>query len=66
MLEVVNSRQTRRYGVQYKAIYIGNWDEWNSNPPWQPYSDFENAVEKVREFHKAHPEKPGPPCQLAI
>ena len=66
MLEVIDSRQTRRYGIQYKATYIGNWDEQNSNPPWQPYSNFKNAAEKVQEFHKAHPKKLEPPHQLAM
>ena len=47
VLEVVDLRQTKRYGLQYKATYMGNWDEWNANPPWQPCGNFENAAEKV-------------------
>ena len=66
ILEVVDSCQAKRYKIQYKATYLGNWDEWNLNPPWQPYSNFENAVEKVQEFHRAHSKKPGLLCQLAI
>ena len=27
MLEVVDLHQTKRFGIQYKAIYIGNWEE---------------------------------------
>ena len=27
VLEVVDSRKTKKYGVQYKATYMGNWDE---------------------------------------
>ena len=27
VLEVVDSRKTKRYGVQYKATYMGNWDK---------------------------------------
>ena len=27
MLEVVNCRQTKQYGIQYKATYVGNWDK---------------------------------------
>ena len=65
VLEVVDLRQTKRHGIQYKATYMGNWDEWNSNPPWQLYSDFENATEKIRQFHGAYPTKLGPPGQLA-
>ena len=66
VLKVVDSRKTKKYGVQYKATYIGNWDEWNSNPTWQPYSDFENSKEKIREFHRTHPKKPRPPSDLVI
>ena len=66
VLEVVDSRKTKKYGIQYKATYMGNWDEWNSNPPWQPYSDFENSKNKIRVFHKTHPQKPGPPSELVI
>jgi len=40
VLEVVDCRKTKRFGIQYKATFVGNWDEWNSNPPWQPWSDF--------------------------
>ena len=66
VLEVVDSRKTKRYGVQCKATYMGNWDEWNSNPTWQPYSNFKNSKEKIREFHRAHSQKPGPPSKLVI
>ena len=59
----MDSRKTKKYGLQYKATYIGNWDEWNVNPPWQPCGDFENATEKVCQFHRAHLQKLGP--QLA-
>ena len=27
ILEVVDSQKTKRYGVQYKATYMGNWNE---------------------------------------
>ena len=59
--EIVDCRTTKRYGIQYKARFAGNWDEWNANPPWQPWTDFEHAPEKVRQYHVAHPEKPPPP-----
>jgi hypothetical protein len=61
VLDVVDCRQTRRYGIQYKARFVGNWDQWNANPPWQPWADFKYAIDKVLEFHKRYPEKPGPP-----
>ena len=66
VLEVVDSQKTKKYGVQYKATCMGNWEEWNLNPAWQPYSDFENAREKIREFHKTHPQKPGLPSKLVL
>ena len=66
VLEVVDSQKTKRYGVQYKATYMGNWDKWNSNPAWQPYSNFKNSKEKIREFHRTHPKKPGPLSELVI
>ena len=55
VFEVVDSQKMKKYGVQYKATYMGNWDEWNSNPAWQLYSNFENSKEKIRKFHRAHP-----------
>ena len=66
VLEVVDSQETKRYGIQYKATYMGNWDKWNSNPTWQPYSNFENLKDKIRAFHKAHPQKLGPPSELVM
>ena len=66
VLEVVDSQKTKRYGVQYKATYMSNWDEWNSNPTWQPYNNFENAKEKIRKFHRTHLQKLGPPSELGI
>ena len=32
VLEIVDCRKTKRLGIQYKATYIGDWDEWNSAP----------------------------------
>src|SRR5712664_47613 len=43
VLEVVDCRKTKRFGIQYKATFVGNWDEWNSNPPWQLWTDFNHA-----------------------
>lgn len=61
VLEVVDCRQTKRLGVQYKATYVGDWDEWNAAPPWQPWTDFKRAPDKIRAFHKRYPMKPKPP-----
>jgi hypothetical protein len=61
VLEVVDCRETKRFGVQYKAKYIGNWDEWNSRPPWQPWTDFKKSPDKILKFHQDYPRKPKPP-----
>ena len=61
ILEIVDCRETRKFGVQYKAIYIGNWDEWNANPPWQPWTDFRKSIEKFLQYHKEPPRKPKVP-----
>ncbi len=61
VLEVVDCRETKWFGVQYKAKYIGNWDEWNSRPPWQPWTDFKKSPDKILKFHQDYPRKPKPP-----
>jgi len=61
VLEVVDCRETKRFGTQYKATFMGDWDDWNSKPPWQPWTDFKRAEDKILEFHRLHPEKPPPP-----
>ena len=61
VLEVVDCRKTKRLGIQYKATYVGDWDEWNSAPPWQPWTDFKRAPDKIHAFHKRYPKKPKPP-----
>lgn len=32
VLEVVDCRESG-HGTQYKIIFTGNWEDWNSNPP---------------------------------
>ncbi|MCJ1470464.1 hypothetical protein MMC07_009109 [Pseudocyphellaria aurata] len=51
VLEIVDCRKTRKLGLQYKATYVGNWDDWNSNPPWQPSTDFNNAEARIRDYY---------------
>lgn len=46
--------------LQYKVHYPG-WPEWNANPAWQPYWDFDDCQHLAHEFHQKHPRKPGPP-----
>ena len=64
VLNIVDCRKTKRYGIQYKATYIGNWEEWNASPAWQPWTDFVNAKNKISEFHRRHHEKPKAPPEL--
>ena len=65
MLEVVDCCQIKQYKVQYKATYVGNWDEWNATTLWQPWTDFEESRDKIHEFHHTHPQKPKPPQEFA-
>jgi len=59
--EIVDCRETKRYGLQYKARFTGDWDEWNASPPWQPWTDFKHAIDKILDYHDAYPNKPKPP-----
>jgi transposase InsO family protein len=59
--EILDCRATKRFGVQYKATYRGHWDQWNAAPPWQPWTDFKLAAERIKDFHAAHPDKPRAP-----
>lgn len=62
--EIVDRRETKRYGVQYKCTYVNNWDEWNADPQWQPWNDFLRSRKLVREYHLLHPDQPPPPQGL--
>ena len=64
VLEIVDCRETRKFGVQYKATFVGNWDEWNANPYWQSWTDFKNSKDKILQYHREHPHKPKPPEDL--
>ena len=40
---------------QYKvARFEGQWDEWNANPPWQPWTDFKNAIQSTKSTDGSH------------
>ncbi|KZZ87162.1 retrotransposon nucleocapsid protein [Ascosphaera apis ARSEF 7405] len=62
--EIVDCRRTAAYGVQYRAKFIGDWPEWNARPPWQPWTDFVNAPQKILDFHARHPRAPPPPSHF--
>ena len=59
--EIVDFRETRRWGVQYKATFAGERPDWNNSPPWQPWTDFLNAKDLILEYHRLNPSKPPPP-----
>ena len=65
VLEMVDCQQIKKYSIQYKATYIGNWDKWNASPPWQLWTDFKRLIDKIHKFHCTHPQKPKPPPELA-
>ena len=65
MLEVVDCCQTKQYGIQYKATYVGNWDEWNAAPLWQPWINFKRLIDKIHKFHCTCSQKPRPLPELA-
>lgn len=54
--EILDSRQ--HYGkIQYLVKWLG-WSETANS--WEPAEYLEHSGELVEEFHKLHPEKPGP------
>ena len=65
VLEVVDCRKTKQYGIQYKVTYIDNWDEWNAALPWQPWTDFKRSTDKIDKFHRTYPQKSQPSPKLA-
>ncbi len=51
VLEIVNCREIKKYEIQYKAIYIDFWNDWNANSSWQFWTDFVNSKKKILKFH---------------
>ena len=49
-----------RNRLKYRASWVG----FDEDPEWYPASDFKYAPHKLREFHLAHPDLPGPPRKL--
>lgn len=62
--DIVDCKVTPRLGTQYKATFKGNWPDWNSQPPWQPWTDFVNCPDKIIQYHREHPNKPPPPSHF--
>jgi hypothetical protein len=49
-----------RNRLKYRVSWVG----FDEDPEWYPASDFKYAPHKLRGFHLAHPELPGPPRRL--
>jgi hypothetical protein len=46
--------------LKYRASWVGH----DEDPEWYPASDFKYSPHKLRDFHLAHPDLPGPPGKL--
>jgi hypothetical protein len=60
-LDVVDCRKTKRYGVQYKAQFVGGWNDWKANPSWQtshtPLTKSGNSIDHTKKswMYMLHP-----------
>jgi len=57
--EILDSR-IYRGRLQYKV----SWVAYDPDPTWYNARGFAGAPYKVRDYHQAYPEKPGPPLRL--
>ena len=62
--EVERVLASRTSGKARTLQYKVQWKGWDPDETWYPASDFKNAAELVRQFHKDNPDKPGPPVRL--
>jgi hypothetical protein len=44
--------------------YRASWVVYDKDPEWYPASNFKYSSYKLRDFHLAHPDLPGPPRKL--
>jgi hypothetical protein len=57
--EILDSKITHGR-LHYQASWVG----YDPDPTWYLASDFINAATKVDQYHRAYPDKPGPPKRL--
>jgi transposase InsO family protein len=57
--EILAVKKTRGR-LKYRASWVG----YDEDPEWYPASDFKYSPHKLRDFHLAHPDLPGPPQKL--
>jgi hypothetical protein len=59
-VEKVLAVRQRRGKLQYRIQWLG----FDEDPHWYPASNIKNAPHKLRAFHTANPDRPGPPKRL--
>lgn len=47
-----------------KLWYQVKWKGWDPDPAWYLAESFQNAPDKLKAYHDAHPDKAGPPMRL--
>ena len=60
MEELLAVKRKRGKKLYYRAKWVGQ----DEDPEWYPASDFKYSPHKLREFHRAYPDQPGPPRRL--
>ena len=51
MLKIVNCKKIKWFDIQYKIMYIENWNEWNFKFFWQLWVNFKWVSDKIMKFH---------------
>ena len=59
-VEDILAVKRERNCLKYRASWVG----YDEDPEWYPASDFKYSPHKLRDFHLAHPDLPGPPRKL--
>ena len=61
-VEKIESSRILGKKLQYKASWVG----YDKDDEWHNASNFVGAPQKVKEFHDAYPDEPGPPMRLQV
>ena len=59
-VEDILAVKKERNSLKYHASWVG----FDEDPEWYPASNFKYCPHKLRDFHLAHPNLPGPPYKL--
>ena len=59
-VEDILAVKRERNCLKYRASWVG----YDEDPEWYPASGFKYSPHKLRDFHLAHPDLPGPPRKL--